>query len=74
MTHKDQFFNYLVALNLFRWNIMETEDSFVACVSQESNPNVSDFTQVYQNNDGTWSVRLSKADMYNEAITKGFFR
>lgn len=74
MTYKDQFFNYLVALNLFLWNICETNDSFEACISQESNPNLNDFTEVRQNPDGTWYVRLAKLDLFNDSITTGFFK
>ncbi len=73
MTNKDKFFDYLVSLDLFRWHIVETPSAFEATLSIESKPNLSDFTQVSQNEDGTWWVRLAKVDVHNEAITKGFF-
>lgn len=68
-----EFHNYLIHLNLFRWQIIETPTGFEATISKDCNPNLSDFTQVQRNEDGTWYVRLSKKDIHNEAITKGFF-
>lgn len=69
----ENFLQYLESLNLFRWNITETNLAFEATISTRTIPNLKNFTQVLQNEDGTWWVRLSKADLQNESITGGFF-
>lgn len=69
----NQFLNYLEALNLFRWKITETPSAFEAIISQDTKPNLNDFTQVMLKEDGTYWVRLSKKDINNSLITKDFF-
>ena len=68
-----QFYDYLESLDLFRWNITSTKTGIEAILGESDDPKLSDFTQVKKNDDGTWLVRLSKADYFNELITKGFF-
>ncbi len=59
---KDQFHQYLIDLNLFRWNVVETISAFEATISQTTTPQMKDFTTVLLNDDGTWWVRLAKVD------------
>ena len=66
------FVAYLESLNLFRWTSTETKSAFEATLSMRTKPNLKNFTQVLKNEDGTYWVRLSKADLTNEAITNGF--
>ncbi|MGH2666078.1 hypothetical protein [Flavobacterium sp.] len=67
------FLKYLESLNLFRWNITLNKNGFEAVISQDTVPSIKNFTQVEENKDGTFWVRLSKIDIYNESITNGFF-
>lgn len=69
----ENFLQYLESLNLFRWNITETESAFEAVISMKTRPLLKNFTMVLLNEDGTYWVRLAKVDMQNEAITNGFF-
>ena len=69
----ENFLQYLESLNLFRWNITETESAFEAVISIRTRPLLKNFTMVLLNEDGTYWVRLAKVDMQNEAITNGFF-
>lgn len=69
----EQFISYLESLGLFRWKLTQNINGFEAILSKDSCPNISDFTQVLENADGTWYVRLSKNDWHNQSITKGFF-
>ena len=68
-----QFFDYLESLGLFRWMITSTKTGIEAIISQDNQPQLSNFSQVIKNDDGTWLVRLSKSDYFNESITKGYF-
>jgi len=70
----EQFLSYLESLGLFRWKLTQNINGFEAILPENSYPNISDFTQVLKNADGTWFVRLSKSDFYNNLITKGFFK
>lgn len=67
------FFNYLNFLDLFRISIEDLGCSFEAVISEDCEINPSNFTQTYTNKDGYPCVRLSKKDLFNETITKGFF-
>ena len=60
----ENFHQYLESLNLFRWSIIETKSAFEAIISQDTKPNLKDFTQVLKNEDGTWWVRLAKVDAH----------
>jgi hypothetical protein len=73
MITTEQFHNYLVHLGLFRIQIGETSNSFEAILSFTDEPDLSDFTQIHKDAYGYPVVRLSKNDIHNEAITKGFF-
>jgi len=68
-----QFFDYLQSLGLFRWMITSTKTGMEAILSKDCKPELSNFTQVVRNDDGTWFVRLSKSDYFNKKITRGFF-
>ena len=67
------FLRYLELLGLFRFKLDETTHSFEATVVSTTKPNIGDFTQMYLKEDGTYYVRLSKKDLDNTEITKGFF-
>jgi len=69
----EKFHQYLESLKLFRWNATETKSAFEATLSMGTVPNLKNFTQVLKNEDETWWVRLSKEDLFNDAITNGFF-
>jgi hypothetical protein len=73
MITTNQFHNYLISLDLWKIEIMETSEAFYAILTESDKPNLSDFTQVSKNQFGKPLVRLSKKDIHNEAITKGFF-
>lgn len=68
-----EFFNYLNSLNLFRITIKDLGHSFEALLSNNSKPDPNNFTQIYKDENNYTCVRLSKKDLFNEAITKGFF-
>jgi|6_EtaG_2_1085325.scaffolds.fasta_scaffold08843_8 hypothetical protein len=70
ITTKD-FFNYLNKLGLFRLKLEENDQSFIGIVNVK--PNLSDFTQTKDIGGGLFEVRLSKEDIFNHKITKGFF-
>jgi hypothetical protein len=72
ITTKD-FEQYLQSMNLDCDNIVETDSAFEATLSMGTVPNLKNFTQVLKNEDETWWVRLSKEDLFNDAITNGFF-
>lgn len=67
------FHQYLESLGLFRWTIYQTPSGIEATLSQDSEPPYERLTNVYQNPDDSWQVRLSKKDYFNEAITQDFF-
>jgi len=69
----EMFFDYLESLDLFRWKIVENENGMEAIIGQGTKPNLENFTQVQRQKDGTFWVRLSNSDYFNNSITKGFF-
>ena len=69
----ENFLQYLESLNLFRWSITETESAFEANISMGTVPDLKNFTMIRKDEDGTYRVRLAKVDLFNEAITNGFF-
>ena len=69
----NDFINYLESLKLFRWSITETPSAFEAVISKDTKPNTKNFTNWLINEDGTYFVRLSKLDVFNDKITFGFF-
>jgi hypothetical protein len=69
----EKFLQYLESLGLFRWSITENHSGMEAVLSSSTKPKLENFTQVLLNSDGTWWVRLSKQDYFNESITGGFF-
>ena len=70
---KDQFFDYLVSLNLFRVKIWTDESSVKALVT--TIPSKTNFTNTYNKvkDTGCYEVRLSFKDLKNPYITNGFF-
>ena len=70
---KERFLSYLENLGLFRWSITETPSEFEAIISKDTRPDIDNFTNWQIREDGTYWVRLSKKDLLNEKITKGFF-
>jgi hypothetical protein len=72
----EYFYNYLISLGLFRLTIRVDELSFTAQLSDAAKPNKDDFTQILRTpneNYPFYKVRLSKKDLFNDKITKGFF-
>lgn len=72
---QEDFQRYLISLDLYYVIVRENENSFFAVITTE--PNVKDFTQIISEPTALypyWEVRLSKSDIDNEKITKGFFK
>lgn len=66
------FEEYLKSLDLISIYIEENEHSFKALVV-EGSPSIEDFTQITRHVLAGYTVRLSKKDIDNNKITKGFF-
>lgn len=68
-----EFHDYLISLGLFRIKINESKYLFFADLSGFSEPKAGDFTKVGLTEEGYPYAQLSKADLFNHSITKGFF-
>lgn len=68
ISSKEDFFNYLTNLGLFRWSITETPSAYEAIISENTKPKLKNFTNVLLRKDGTYWVRLSKLDCSNKEI------
>ncbi len=68
ITTSSDFYDYLTALDLFRWSIKETPLAFEAIISMDTKPNLKNFTNVLLNEDKTYFVRLTKVDCTNKLI------
>ena len=68
-----EFYNYLNSLGLFRIAITENETAFYATI--QDTPKLENFSVITKPDEKNpfWEVILSKNDIYNEKITKGFF-
>jgi hypothetical protein len=69
----EDFLAYLVYLGLNKLAILETGNSFEATLVKGCKPSLVNFTMANINPDGTYNVRLSKGDLFNDLITDGFF-
>ena len=68
----EQFLNYIKHLKQTPVDAQETGQDFSCKVF--TRPNGSRFTQVTTRaKNDFWTVRLSKKDLQNDSITKGFF-
>lgn len=72
---RDLFYEYILHLGLFRVKIWETSEGLYALLSDiYGNVPLKAFSQVPRPEPGDYvQVRLSKADLFNDAITNGFF-
>lgn len=65
---------YIIELGLFRWSIKEFDTHFQIVISDDKNLDGSYFSSTIKNDDGSWTLKLNKDDIFNINVTRRFFQ
>jgi hypothetical protein len=70
----EDIFNYITELSIFRLNIIANGDDFIIITRSVDLYQESHFTTCKKLEDGSYVLTLSKADIFNSVITRGWFK